>query len=237
MISVCIGTYNGEKYIVDQIKSILPQLNEGDEIIISDDNSTDKTVPLIKGINDRRIKIFTNTGVNGVNSNFENALRHSKGDYIFLSDQDDVWLPGKVDECLKILNEYDCVVHDAIVVDENLHVISTSFFKDRNSGPGFWKNILKNSYLGCCMAFRRKILDISLPIPKTKAFYHDNWIGCLGDLKYKIKFIPFKGIYFRRHFSNTSSTAKKSNFSKKDQIINRFIQLNEVIKRLIEQHF
>ena len=89
MISVCMATYNGEKYLREQVGSILTQLGENDELVVSDDGSTDSTIDILKSYNDPRIKIFINTGRHGVNSNFENALRHADGDYIFLSDQDD----------------------------------------------------------------------------------------------------------------------------------------------------
>ena len=116
MISVCIATYNGEKYILEQILSILPQLKENDEIIVSDDSSTDTTLEIIKNINDKRIQIFKNTGNHGVNSNFDNALKRAHGEYIFLSDQDDVWLPGKVDRCLAELRTADLIMHDATIL-------------------------------------------------------------------------------------------------------------------------
>lgn len=98
MISVCLATYNGQQYILEQLQTILPQLSEDDEIIISDDNSTDNTVNLIKSINDNRIKIFINkSGKRIYTKNFENAINHSLGDFIFLCDQDDVWMPNKVE--------------------------------------------------------------------------------------------------------------------------------------------
>ena len=92
MISVCIATYNGEKYIKEQLLSILPQLGKKDEVIISDDHSTDNTLDIVKGLNDNRIKIVMNNREKGYTSNFENALSYAIGDYIFLSDQDDIWM-------------------------------------------------------------------------------------------------------------------------------------------------
>ena len=232
MLSVCLASYNGEKYLQEQVNSILLQLTSEDELIISDDGSTDQTIEILKSYNDSRIKIYSNHRSSGVNNNFQNALEHAKGDIIFLADQDDVWLPDKVKTCCEALRTCDCVVHDAIVVDGELQEISPSFFSDRHSGNGFIKNIYKNSYLGCCMAFRQEILDSCLPIPNTTAFFHDNWIGCIADLKYNLQFIPFKGILFRRHSDNTSCTAKKSNFSFTKKLNNRISQIIKVIDRL-----
>lgn len=232
MVSVCIASYNGEKFIEEQIKSILIQLKEEDELVISDDGSSDNTILLLKSFNDKRIKIYINEAPHGVNSNFENALRHTQGDYIFLADQDDIWIKGKVEACLEALKEVDCVTHDAIVVDEYMQTIAESFFKIRNSGHGFWKNIYKNTYVGCCMAFKRDMMDVILPIPKTSAYYHDNWIGLLSDLKFKSCFITFKGVLFRRHVNNASPTGENSNKSRFNQLKNRLILIKDLGKRL-----
>ena len=95
-ISVCIATYNGEKYIIKQLESILPQLREADEIVISDDSSSDRTIALIEQLNDPRIRILKDQKFRNPIYNFENAMLNAKGDFIFLSDQDDIWMPEKV---------------------------------------------------------------------------------------------------------------------------------------------
>lgn len=118
-ISICLASYNGEKYIKEQLLSILPQLSEKDEVIISDDNSSDNTLGIVRGFDDKRIKIYINEGSHGVVSNFENAIKHASGDYIFLSDQDDIWLSNKKEKCLSCLQEYDFISHNAFIVDEH----------------------------------------------------------------------------------------------------------------------
>lgn len=97
MISVCIATYNGEKYLKEQLDSIIPQLTAQDELIISDDGSKDTTMEIIKryAANDSRIKVYKGPG-KGVIANFEFAINQTQGEFIFLADQDDVWLPEKV---------------------------------------------------------------------------------------------------------------------------------------------
>lgn len=232
MISVCMATYNGEKYLREQVNSILAQLGTDDELVISDDGSKDSTISILKSYNDTRIKIFHNTKNHGVNGNFENALEHSKGDYIFLSDQDDIWMPDKINTCVKALQMVDCIVHDALIVDSDKNIVSESFFKERNSGSGFWKNLYKNTCIGCCMAFTDEVLKKSLPIPNTTAFFHDNWIGCIADAKFKLEFIPFKGIMFRRHESVNSCTTSKSKYSTFQQFTHRMIQLILIVERL-----
>lgn len=112
MISVCIATHNGAHYIKEQIESILCQLGTNDEIIISDDGSTDNTIDILLAFNDKRIIIYHyKQPVKSKHShiyvckNFENALKHAKGDYIFLADQDDWWMPNKVMKCLEDLKK------------------------------------------------------------------------------------------------------------------------------------
>lgn len=99
--------------------SILPQLAKQDEVIVSDDGSTDDTLAVIDSIDDSRIVVFSNEGSHGVSSNFNNALAHASGDVFFLSDQDDIWIYGKVDKCLAALKDADMVVHNALLVGQD----------------------------------------------------------------------------------------------------------------------
>ncbi len=204
MISVCIATYNGEKYIKEQIESILPQLNENDEIIVSDDGSDDRTLDILSSINDSRILIYNNKDNHGVNGNFSNALAHSHGDYIFLADQDDIWMPDKAKTCIDALQNADLIVHDAIITNNLLVSSNKSLFSELNIKEGFIPNFIRNRFTGCCMAFRKEVLDYILPIPDSCAFFHDQWIGLKCILKGKVKFIPYKGIFFRRHEDTNS---------------------------------
>lgn len=209
MISVCMATYNGEKYIKEQLSSILSQLSEKDEIIVSDDSSTDKTVEIIESFQDKRIKILKKNKFRQPNLNFENALKYSKGDIIFLSDQDDVWVENKVEIILNQLKKYDLIVSDAFITDEKLNITNESLFSEVNSNRGILKNIIKNTYYGCCMAFKREVLKKALPFPKTREIGHDLWLGIIADRYFKVKFLKEKLIYFRRH-ENTLTTIKKS---------------------------
>jgi glycosyltransferase involved in cell wall biosynthesis len=209
-ISIALATYNGEKYITEQLNSILPQLTEGDEIVISDDGSTDKTLEIIAGFCSARINVYSNPK-KGVISNFENAISHATGDVIFLCDQDDVWCPDKIAVCLSYFSSPDVklVVSDAYITDSALNIIDDSFYKLMNSGGGFAKNFIKNTFLGCCMAFRNELKNIILPFPE-KIPMHDSWIGLLTQLNGKTLFIPEKLVYYRRHDQNTTVLKRNS---------------------------
>jgi glycosyltransferase involved in cell wall biosynthesis len=211
-ISVAIATFNGEKYIKNQITSILNQLDENAEIIVSDDGSTDKTIEILHSFNDARVKVFSNSKKKGPIFNFENALKKTSGDIIFLSDQDDVWLPGKVNTTRKYLTEYDLVVSDCKIVDDDLCVLYDSMYAIHNSGKGVYKNLVANTYLGCCMAFNKKLLELALPFPKRIPM-HDIWLGFIADIFFSPIFIPDKLVMYRRHEKNLTSTASKSKYS------------------------
>jgi len=219
MISVCMTTYNGEKHIKEQVDSILSQLSENDEIIVSDDGSQDATLSILQLFNDKRIKIFSHTKkpiaknifkFDLTTRNMENALNNANGDFIIMVDQDDIWLDGRVRSAMSSLNYYSLVVNDCIVINENKEMIYDSYFKLIAAGKGFFKNFKKNTYLGCCMAFKKEILINALPFPK-KPIPHDIWIGMVSEIYGKVYFSNDKKILYRRHGNNLSNSAEISN--------------------------
>jgi glycosyltransferase involved in cell wall biosynthesis len=210
-LSVALATYNGEKFIGEQLTSIISQLDENSEIIISDNGSTDRTVEIINSFNDKRITLL-HYSEKGPVSNFENALRKVSGDIIFLSDQDDVWLENKVQVVKKYLKKYDLVMTDCKIVDENLNVLHESFYTVKKCGKGFTKNLISNTYHGCSMAFRKELLKVSLPFPK-KIPMHDIWLGFVAELFFTSYFIPDKLLLHRRHSANTSTSTEKSKYN------------------------
>lgn len=212
MVSVCIATYNGEKYLRQQIESILPQLSIEDEIVISDDCSTDRTVEILKVFNDERIKIFVNESNLGVVENFENAIKQSIGEYVFLSDQDDVWEPNKVETIKQLLQTYDFVSHNAEIINDEGERQGVDYFSVRKTKYGYLNNLWKMGYLGCCMAFNRKCLTDILPFPKG-ILWHDMWIAAILHLKYKGTISELCLINYRRHDSNLSTSSEKSEYS------------------------
>lgn len=222
MISVCMATYNGERFIREQVDSILLQLSEKDELIISDDGSTDKTLYIIKSYNDSRIKLFHHKKSSeykkikyGCNfyyatENFEYALKHAHGDYIFLSDQDDIWLPGKVTRCMELLQRYDCVVHNYQKIDSIGKIFEDKAFKKSPLHKSVWLNIADNHFRGCCMAFSRKVLEYSLPFPK-KLIGHDYWIGIVSSHLGSF-FYEKQPLIQSRWYEDSVSAVKKTSF-------------------------
>lgn len=232
MISVCIATYNGARFLERQLKSILCQLGPDDEVVVSDDGSTDETIALLQAMNDARIRIVEGPHRHSPIWNFERSLSLSKGDYIFLSDQDDEWLPNKVAVCMDYLKYYDCVVSDCQVVDGTNKILHNSFYQINGTRKGSLYNLLvKNGYLGCCMAFRRQVLDKALPFPMRTPM-HDIWLGNVAAFRYSLCFIPDKLVLYTRHGGNASSASDASRYSLWNKLCFRWTMLLSVLRLL-----
>ena len=214
MISVAMAAFNGEKYLKDQVDSILKQCLPVEEVVVSIDKSQDKTLEILNNysILDSRIKIFEGPN-KGVVKNFENAIKKCTGDIIFLCDQDDIWYRNKVE---LIVNEFkknrkiSLLLHDATVTDEYLNILYSSFFEKNHSKSGKIRNIIKNSYVGACIAFRQELKKYILPFPKNIPM-HDQWIGLIAEVKGKVKFLKEPLIKYRRH-KYTITSFKHSSF-------------------------
>lgn len=204
MISVCMATCNGARFLRPQLDTILVQLEAGDELVISDDSSVDGTELIIADFagSDSRVRSFVGQSFHNPALNFEFALGQARGDIIVLADQDDIWLPGK----LNTVREHFCresarpylIVLDAQVIDEEGKEIFPSVLEKLCAGPGFWKNLYDNRYLGCCMAFSSDLLEKALPLPKNIPM-HDIWLGQLCERVGKTAFIPVVTMKYRKH--------------------------------------
>lgn len=203
-----MATYQGMPYIIQQLNSIIVHLAADDEVVISDNGSTDGTLEYLQSAaeKDTRIRLLSFPDPKGVLPNFQNALAHCRGDIIFLSDQDDIWKDNKMDRISSLFAANPkllAVQADAELIDANNQQTSTSFFAVRQCGPGVWKNFKKNTWQGCSMAFRRSLLDVVLPFPR-KIPMHDVWIGMLADLAGEVLFLPEVLASYRRHSDNQS---------------------------------
>lgn len=220
-VSVAMAAYNGELYIREQLESILVQLDTDDEVVVSDDNPGSEMSKLVWEMAkaDSRIRYIEGPS-KGVIKNFENAIRQTHGDIIFLADQDDIWLPGKVEA---VKREFEkgaiLVMHDAKVVDAELNVIEESFFKSHKSRKGYLKNVWRNSYMGCCMAFDKSLKERILPFPEDIPM-HDQYIGLQAEnMRFenmgKVVLLDTPYLLYRKHGNNV--TGGETSFSQKLQ--------------------
>ncbi|MBP3228307.1 MAG: glycosyltransferase [Bacteroidaceae bacterium] len=212
MISVCIATYNGEKYILEQLRSILSQLGPDDEVVVSDDRSTDATLERIRSLGDDRIRIVEHTPSSCVRftidrstANFVNAMRHARGDIFFLSDQDDVWLPGKVDKMTAALRDYDLVKSDCSVTDGELNVVTPSYCALHPFAPTLRAQFLRPTLTGSCMAFRRAVYEAALPFPSS-GVAHDLWLGLVAIRRFRVGFVDEPLMLYRRHAATVTES-------------------------------
>lgn len=235
--SICIATFNGEKYIKEQLDSILVQLENNDEVIISDDGSTDNTISIIESYKDCRVKYYK-ANYHDYTKNFENAINKSKGDIILIADQDDVWNSNKLIYIKNYFRDHDCnvILTDATVVDENLSVICGSYYEMCDVKTGFILNWLKSRYVGACMGIRRDFLKILLPFPKnTKLIAYDYWIACFSEFNNTIDIINLPMMKYRRHSGcispGVTNVSKTGNIKK---IMKRLYILPILILRTIK---
>jgi len=206
-VSVCMAVYNGAQFLPAQVDSITRQLRAGDELVVVDDASSDDSLAVLRRMADPRMRIYCNPKNLGVLATFENALAASSGDIIFLSDQDDVWLPGKLSKSLEAFASdarVTMVVTDAMIVDEEGNALGPSFFAQRGRfAPGAVHNFIKNKYLGCTLGFRREMLAVFLPIPRDVPM-HDIWFGILNGIYGRTVYIDEPLVAYRRHGRNAS---------------------------------
>ncbi|MFH4896444.1 glycosyltransferase [Vibrio diabolicus] len=211
-VSVCMTTYNGEKYIFEQLSSIIGQLGSDDEVIICDDGSRDLTVEIINGFNDKRIKLFKNEKNLKHVKNFEKAIGLSSNEIIILSDQDDRWAADKVDFIKGFFinnTKFDYFHHnfnlmndDGDVYDFGANKVKDSY-NQLNLVSKYFSSLIKSHYYGSCLAFRRHRLDTILPFP-VHTYAHDHWISICGLLEGSIYSSNRSLIDYRQHSSNVT---------------------------------
>ena len=237
-IDVLLATYNGEKYIKEQIDSILNQSYKNIRLIISDDCSKDKTQEILKEYEkkDNRIELHIQEKNLGVVKNIEFLLKQIKNKYYMLSDQDDVWLPEKIEKSLETLlkNNVDLVFGDLEVVDQDLKTMYPSFGDFMLLNKKIHKyinsnrlNYIYNCVTGCTILAKKETIQKILPLPKkSKYLIHDHWIGLMTSIYGKVAYMPEKYIKYRQHGNNQVGTDKISHgFKKLDQVRELFINV------------
>lgn len=211
-ISVCMATFNGENYLSEQLDSIINQLSIGDELIIVDDSSTDSTMVILKGFCDPRISIYENKKNMGVNATFEKAILLAKNEIIFLADQDDIWLEGRVSLMVNHLCETS-----KMVVSTNFGLIDACGDVDvttkcdrlnADDSGRHLSNIIgiilnTRPYYGCAMAINKAFIDVVLPMPKFIES-HDLWIAMASNLARSNSHLSENTLMHRIHGNNAS---------------------------------
>ena len=226
-ISVVMATYNGERYLRDQLESIIKQTLKLDEVIVCDDSSTDSTVEILEQYRiDHQIKFYVNKNRLGLIKNFKNAVSRVKdGNYIALSDQDDVWFPDKLEKCAKALKAIDqlnipCMAHsDLLYVDAEDNIISPSFRKSlgQHKYAQNLQTLLYGNFVnGCTAIFNPALKESFLAMPDQITLNHDGWMALLAFTFGQVAYVNEPLVRYRKHHSNASIDNNK-------QVNNRFI--------------
>lgn len=204
-ISIAMATYNGSKYVLEQLESFANQTRLSDELIVSDDCSTDNTLDIVEKFSRTapfKVKVYQNSSNLGYAQNFDKALSHCTGDLIFLSDQDDVWFPEKVARIASVMHQKPkslLIMNDAELTDSLL--CSTGLTKlGQLKSAGFSD---ESFVMGCCVAIHRTLLDLLLPIPEV-SLSHDNWLVEVSSLLGIKKVVPEVLQCYRQHSENSS---------------------------------
>lgn len=205
-ISIAMATYNGARYLEEQLDSFLKQTRLPDEVVVSDDGSTDETLAIVDSFAKKalfEVRILRNDRNLGCCKNFELALSGSSGDIVLLSDQDDVWFPHKIETIERTFLENSgllVVINDAEITEENLQSTGLSNLAQIKAlGLG-----LDDFITGCCTAVTRKMIRLACPIPHISVM-HDAWIHDLGNLLGVRKVVSPVLQYYRRHQNTTSN--------------------------------
>lgn len=216
-VDILLATYNGEKYLQEQLNSILNQSYTDFKLLISDDKSTDKTINILKKYEkmDNRIKVFYQKKNLGYIKNFEFLIKKSTNNFIMFSDQDDIWRINKIESQLAYLLEskVDLVYSDVELVNQNLSPIDKSYYEILNIAPlegNKWKNILfRNPIIGNTVIVKKELLDQIREIPKE--IPHDWYIGIIASMRNGIKFQNIPLTKYRIHSNNTSGVQTNVN--------------------------
>lgn len=223
-ISIAMCTYNGEKYLREQLDSLLSQTHTNIEIIIVDDGSNDLTIQIATEYQrqDSRISVFQNEQNLGFVKNFEKAISLCSGEFIALADQDDVWIPEKIEMLLNSIEDGMLVYSDAELVDAELVPLGKNLLNPAKMNPIEGKNnkafIFGNCVSGNTMMFRKELVDVALPIPADVPF-HDNYFAFYASTCGGIQYVDKALVRYRQHGNNITDSAglkKKKKRSKLD---------------------
>lgn len=205
--SVCMATYRGAEYVAEQIQSILVQLGPNDELIVVDDASPDETVEVVRGFHDSRLTLLEAAKNQGYVKSFEQGVLRSSGQYVFLADQDDVWLEGRLELMIDALKTSD-------VVATNFEVLgggSRGAVRELRSSDSehYFRNLVGimigyRPYYGCGMAMTRRQAEIFAPVPEFLVESHDLWLAICGNVGGSIRHLDEPSLLRRLHESNVT---------------------------------
>ena len=212
LISIALCTYNGERFLREQLDSLVNQTYQNLEIIAIDDCSTDNTLLILKEYENKFdfLNVYQNPNNLGFRKNFEKAISQCNGEFIALCDQDDIWRVDKLEIQCKLINENVLVYHDSELIDENGKALNKKVSDVMNlyQGNQCHTFLFENCVSGHSCLFSKKLIPYILPFPTQ--IYHDKWIAFVAASQGNISFSKEVLVYYRQHSnSNTDLLRKK----------------------------
>lgn len=238
LISVVMCTYNGEKYVAEQLRSILAQTYPNIELIVCDDNSTDQTVSVVASYQQKHqhIYLYQNSVTLGFNKNFEKAIGFAKGDWIAIADQDDIWLPRKLEALFDMIESDTLLVHSYNAEFKNDDATHTFFNHSRVRFKGSKTSELffYNTITGHTMLLHKNLLQAAMPFPA--GVYYDWWLGVHASLISNVRLHPDALVLHRQHASNVSHIQKAASpeevkatfFAQRQQTLEQFATIKNL---------
>lgn len=218
MVSIAMTTYNGEKFLREQIDSILAQTIQDFELVVCDDGSKDSTIEILEEYqhSDKRIKIYKNESNLGFKNNFEKAISLCDGEYIALCDQDDIWSPNHLEILKDAIKDKILACGNAELIDKDGNSLGTTFWEQEafdsvpSSDLGKAKSILlfRGSYQGAAMMIKRQIVKTALPIPEKYTF-HDSWLALVACFCGGIACVDIPILKYRRIEESVTGMRKR----------------------------
>lgn len=208
-----MATYQGARYVGEQLESILAQLADNDEVVIVDDASVDDTVEIVKALNDPRVRLVEVTTNQGYVRSFEQAVLASRGEYIFLADQDDVWVPGRLELMLAALQHHSVVATNfAVLGGGSRGSVPTlrAADSDHHIRNVFGTVIGYRPYYGCGMAMTRRQAEIFAPVPPYLVESHDLWLALCANVSKSMAHLEEPSLWRRIHSENVTPRGWRS---------------------------
>ena len=239
LVSVAMATYNGERFLRQQLDSVIEQTYKNLEVIVTDDGSTDQTLAILEEYSHKfGLKYWRNENNLGYARNFERAASLCGGDYIAFCDQDDAWFPRKIETLLNEIGEYSLIYSDATLIDEQNNVLAKSYREyvnlPRLTGKPFKELIFSCYVRGFQMLFTRALLKAALPMPSD--ITHDDWLCILATRMNGMKFLDTPLVAYRQHGRNVTGILASYSMAREFFGVLKNITNREANKRRQEQY-
>lgn len=238
LVSICMATYNGEKYLKEQLDSLLNQTYKNIDIIIQDDCSTDTTMEILNSYKTfSNIKVFQNTKNLGYVKNFETVLQKSTGDFIAICDQDDIWETDKIEILLNEIEDSSLIYSNSMLVDSQGNSLNKTLsqklknnFINSHTALNF---LYDNSVSAHAVLFQKELLKYIIPFSKN--IYFDTWIAATASSYSSIKYIDIPLVKYRQHETNTLANTPKKNKNIKKEVLNKVQKKSKEVEDILEK--